>query len=137
MKGLSPVIATIMLIAITVGVLAVVAIWFPDLISSQTQSTQQQSDQITACSGVRIAAESVTDSSIVYSNPSGKQITNITIFDGTGRNLTQLGNVSLVPGQVANLTWTRGSNTSILMTGLCENALVVRGSCEDGQFCWK
>jgi hypothetical protein len=78
----------------------------------------------------------VTSTNILYSNPSAKIISNITVFDGNGKNLTSV-QTSLNPGQVGNVTWTRGSNTSIFMTGICEESVVVRGECEDGQECWE
>lgn len=136
MKGLSPVIATVMLIGITVGVLAVVAIWFPGLISSQTETTQVQSENVIACSGVRIGVERVTNGTIAYSNTNIRTITNITIFDEDGRNITST-QTSLTPGQVGNLTWSRGNNQSILLTGICESAIVVRGECKAGWDCWE
>ena len=136
MKGLSPVVATIILIAFAVAVGGLVAIWLTGFATKTTEFTSEQGDKLTACAGTRLKVEVVEPSYILYSNPSVKIITNITVYDQSGRNLTY--NASdMIPGAVANLTWTRGNNASIFMRGICERTIVVEGQCEQGQVCWK
>lgn len=136
MKGISPVIATVLLIAFAVGTAALVSIWLPNLIGQTTGTTEKQSDRLSSCNVVGIEVEKVTSSSIVYLNPSDNIITNITVFDDNGRNLT-VGNASLAGSQLASVSWNRSQNMSVLITGICENSIVVRGECENGQECWE
>lgn len=136
MKGLSPVVATIILIAFAVSIGGLVAIWLTGFATDTTEFTSEQGDKLTACASARLKVEDVTTSSIIYSNPSTKTITNITVYDESGRNLTY--NASdLVPSAVGNLTWTKGNNLSIFMRGVCEKTIVVEGRCEQGQSCWE
>ncbi len=136
MKGLSPVVATIILIAFAVAVGGLVSIWLTGFATSTTEFTSKRGEELTGCAGARLKVDSVSTANVIYSNPSSKTITNITVYDGSGRNLTYNAS-NLVSGQVANLTWTRGTNTSILLKGICENTIPVEGACENGQSCWK
>jgi flagellin-like protein len=136
MKGLSPVVATVLLIAFAVAIAGLVAIWLTGFATSTTEFTSEQGDKLTACAGSRLKIDTVTTSSIIYSNPSVKTINNITVYDQSGRNLTYNAS-NLSPGQVSNVTWVRGANTSIFMRGICEGTIVVEGECKDGQICWE
>jgi len=135
MKGLSPIVATIVLIAFAVAVGGLVALWLTNFATSTTEYTSQQGDKLTACAGARLKFEDVGSSQIIYSNPTVKTITNITVYDMSGKNLTSNA-TNMSPGQVANITWDRAGNTSVFMRGVCENAIVVEGNCKTGQVCW-
>lgn len=137
MKGLSPVVATIILIAFAVAIGGLVSLWLSNFTTSTTEFTSEQGDKLTACAAVRIKFDRVTDFTVIYSNPSTKPITNVTIYDSSGRNITVIGNITLQSGQVGNFTWARGANESIFMRGVCEDNIVVEGQCERGQVCWK
>jgi flagellin-like protein len=136
MKGLDPIVATIILIAFAVAVGGLVALWLTNFATQTTEYTSEQGDKLTACAGARLKFDSVGTGSIVYSNPTTKLITNITVYDMNGRNLT-FNATDMNPGQVSNITWIRASNTSIFMRGVCENAIVVEGQCKTGQVCWE
>ncbi len=136
MKGLSPIVATIVLIAFAVAIGGLVSIWLTGFASSTTEFTSQRGDELTACAGARLQVDTVTSSGIIYSNPSSRTITNITVYDGAGRNMTYNAS-NLVPGAVANVTWARGTNSSISLRGICENTIVVEGACKTGQSCWE
>lgn len=136
MKGISPIIATILLIAFAVSVAALVSVWLTGFTGDTTEMTSERGNKITECTGTSLDVESVTDTGIIYINPSIKKVTNITVYDESGRNLTY--NASdLNSGQVGNVTWARGSNASIFMTGLCEGLILVRGNCKAGLSCWR
>lgn len=136
MKGLSPVVATIVLIAFAVAVGGLVSIWLTGFATSTTEFTSQRGDELTACAGARLKVDSVTNGTVIYSNPSAKTITNITVYDERGVNITF--NVSdLATGSVANISWTRGTNTTVFLRGVCEKSVVVEGECKKGQVCWE
>lgn len=136
MKGLSPIVATIILIAFAVAVGGLISIWVTGFATSTTEFTSERGEELTACAGARLKVDIVSANSIIYSNPSAKIITNITVYDQAGRNLT-FNASNLSPGQVANITWAKGSNTTIFMRGICEGSVVVEGECKDGQICWQ
>lgn len=136
MKGLSPIVATVILIAFAVAIGGLVAVWLTNFTDTTTGFTGQKGSQLTNCAGIGLKIESVTDGGIIYSNPGSNTITNITAFDMNGRNLTY--NLSsLGPANVGNITWSRGANTSIFMKGLCQTNVPVEGACQSGQSCWK
>lgn len=136
MKGISPVVATIVLIAFAVAVGGLVSIWLTGFATSTTEFTSQRGDELTACAGARLKVDSVTNGTVIYSNPSAKTITNITVYDERGVNITF--NVSdLATGSVANISWTRGTNTTVFLRGVCEKSVVVEGECKKGQVCWE
>lgn len=136
MKGLSPVVSTIILIAFAVAVGGLVAIWLTGFATSTTEFTSQRGEELTACANARLKVDLVTATNIIYSNPSSKTVTNITAYDGSGRNLT-FNASNLVPAQATNLTWARGTNTSVLLKGICEGTVAVEGECKSGQSCWE
>jgi flagellin-like protein len=135
MKGLSPIVATIILVAFAVSIGGLVALWLTNFATSTTEYTSQQGDKLTACAGTRLKFDIVGASSIVYSNPTVKLVTNVTVYDMNGRNLT-FNAPSMAPGQVANVSWARAGNTSVFMRGVCEGTIVVEGNCKTGQVCW-
>jgi len=135
-KGLSPVVATIILIAFAVAIGGLVAIWLTGFATDTTEFTSEKGHKFTECSGALIKIDSVTDGGIIFSNQFGKTIQNITAYDSAGRNLT-VNTTTLVPGQVSNITWSSGSNSSIFMRVFCLDTVIVEGRCQAGQSCWE
>lgn len=136
MKGLSPLVSVVLLIAFVVAIAGFISVWLSGLTTSTTEFTSEQSEKSLTCANARLKFESVTSTGIVYSNPSPVSITNVSLYDMNGRNLT-LNGTTLSPGQVANLTWSRASNTSVLIKGLCESTIFIEGECRDGLICWR
>ena len=136
MRGLSPVVAVVILIAFAVAIGGLVSLWLTGFTQSTTEFTSEQGQKLTECAGVRLKVDSVTANGIIYSNPSVQQITNITVFDQNGGNLT-FNASNLNAGQVTNITWARAQNESIFLRGICSGAIVVEGACESGQVCWE
>ena len=136
MKGLSPLIASIILIAFAVAIGGLISIWLTGFATKTTEYTSEQGDKSLQCSGARLQVDRVTDTEIVYSNPTAKTITGVTVYDEVGRNLT-FNATDLLPGQVTNATWSRAGNTSVLLRGTCQGSVIVEGSCEAGRVCWK
>jgi len=135
-KGLSPIVATVLLVAFVVAIGGLVAIFGTTYVSGTQDFTLEKNEKLLDCAGSRLKVESVTGTGIIYSNPGVERITNITVYDQAGRNLTYNAS-NLETGQIGNLSWSKGSNTSIFMRGICQDAIVVEGECKDGQICWK
>ncbi len=77
MKGLSPIIATVLLIAITVGVGAIIGVWFPTLINSQTQTVGTNAKNTATCTSTTMKIDSV------YYHI-GSNLVNVTVEVATG-----------------------------------------------------
>ncbi|MBI2547416.1 MAG: hypothetical protein HYW23_03140 [Candidatus Aenigmarchaeota archaeon] len=109
MKAISPMVATVLLIAFTIGVGALVSIFATSLTTSSTGIASNQSDALTT-------------------------ITSITLIATDGKSTT--GSSSLAPGASAATTWTGGTNTSVIARGLCQSTVTVEGKCTNAQSCW-
>lgn len=135
MKGISPMIATVLLIAFTIAVGGILSVWLTGYTRTTTATVETQGENQTKCAGSYIKIDSATASRIIYSNPSTQTVSNITFItsDGTSVNTT---NTSLTSGNVAQTNWTKGTNTSILAKGLCLASIPVEGSCKSTDQCW-
>lgn len=135
MKGISGMIAAILLVAFTIGVGGILSLWFTTLTQTQTAAAEAIAENRTRCAVVYIDIYRVDSSRIYYLNPSTQTITDITFYvDGTTITPTT---TSLAPGAAASQTWTRGTNTSVKATGLCLASIPVEGNCRQGQPCWQ
>ena len=133
-KGISDFIATILLVAFAVAIGGLVSIWLTQTISKSTGAVEVSN--ATLCAGAYISVDEVTSTNIIYSNPTQQTISSMTSIASDGQTPT-LTTTSLTTGQVANQSWTRGTNTSITLRGLCRASIPVSGSCESGLACWK
>ncbi len=135
MKGISPMIATVLLIAFTVAVGGIVSLFLTGLTTTQTGISEQAGTNTTRCAAVSIDILDVSSTRIIYANPSTQALTNIifTTSDGTS---VPTGALTLNVGATNSTTWTRGTNTSVRALGLCQGLTVVRGSCASGESCW-
>lgn len=128
-------VAAILLIAFTVAVGGLISVWLTSYSRTTTSAVESTTTNQTKCAGAYIKVDSVTSSLIIYSNPSTQTITNLNITTGDGRFVTP-NPTSLSPGGMGTASWSRGSNTSVLMKGLCLVTVSAEGSCESGQLCW-
>ncbi len=139
MKGISPFVATILLIAVTVGIGAITSVWLAGLTVSTTGTTGSSVNNATACSSVYIDVPSVTTTAVTYGNPSTQTITNLQIIYG-GAGLTAAivtpSSSTLSPGTYTTTATVRTTNSSVQVKGLCLGTPVA-GQCATGQTCWQ
>jgi len=155
MKGISPMIAVILLIAFTIGVGGLVSIFATGLTKTTTGLTSNQSESLSRCGGAWINVYRVTNTTVFYQNPNREAVTGLTVImsDGTinlnpadprlatgESNYTLVGNSS----SAANSAGISGvspagatGNTSVIVRGLCESIITVEGTCKRGQGCWE
>jgi hypothetical protein len=86
------------------------------------------------CAGAYIKVDRVTDSNIIYSNPTTESFTSITIVASDGTTITP-DTDNLSPGQAVSQTITIGTSTSFILKGLC-HGVPIEGSCRSGDSCW-
>ena len=138
MKGISPLVATVFLVALVIAIGGLVSLFATNLVTTSTGTVSNQSQSQTQCSGAWININSVKSTLIVYSNPTTQTITNLSLTgDGmTGSSLSLLG--SLSPGSTAaNSTgFNVGTNTTFIIRGLCQSIIPIEGTCKQGQGCW-
>lgn len=156
MKGISPVIATILLIAITVSVVVLVNIWFPGLIGSQQETIESSSTEFTSCASSHIEITEVR-----YPSSGSPRIVNVTIGSSGSENLKNItivvvgGGAStatykyynasgddLIPGLsfATTVNTTGGASLPpeiVTASGFCRTSYVVTDDCKAGESCMK
>jgi len=134
-KAISPMIATILLIAFTVAVGGIISVWMTGYTRTTGQSVSSATENMTACVGTYPDIISVTSTALIVTNPGIETLTNLQCLSSNGTNMTMTP-TDLSPGQMSiNSTWSRGTNNLISCTAICRR-IGVRGECRSGQSCW-
>ena len=134
LKGVSPLIATVLLIAAVIAIAGIISIWLTSFTRTTTSSVETTATNQTKCAGAYLKIDSVSSTLIYYSNPSSQTITNIILVYSNGTTMT--GVSSLAPGIAASMNLTRGGNTEITVKGLCLSSVPVEGKCTSSDSCW-
>jgi flagellin-like protein len=136
MKGISPMIATILLIAFTVAVGGIISIWLGGLSTTMTGRTEAAATNQTKCAGAWIKIDNVKTDRIFYSNPTIQNISSIKLYISDGTIITPT-NTSLTPGDAASYNFIRDTNNSVTARGLCLASVPIEGKCSSGESCWE
>lgn len=84
MKGISPFIATILIIAITVGIGSILSVWLPSLITTQTQTVGASAESQAKCTSTTLKIDQAA-------YHVGTNLVNVTVEVATGsQNLQNL-----------------------------------------------
>jgi flagellin-like protein len=149
MKGISPLIAAVLLIAFTVAIGGIVSVFFTSFTKQTTGSVSSQGQQLITCSGsnpsvdrVSYPATGTAAMNVSYSNPSSYNITNITIYTtlSNGTTFTTGGTSYLNPGQanstvLFNVSTSLGTPSVVKVAGVCQAIQPVIGTCVAGYAC--
>lgn len=145
MKGISPLIATVLLIAFTIGVGGLVSLFATSLTTTTTGITSNSSESLTKCAGAWLEVRRVTNSTIVFSNPNRETVTAVQVIFTNGNNQTATDQI-LSPGETGALTLNGGlisssnvvtANTTVTVRGQCQATTLAEGVCKQGQACWE
>jgi len=136
MKGISPMISVVLLLAFTVAVGGILSVWLSGFTRTAAAGVESTATNQTKCAGTYIDVVSVTSNAITLTNRGSQTISVIQCFAGDGSNITGVATASLAAGASTAGTWTRGTNTSVVCSGQCLN-IGVTGDCESGESCWK
>lgn len=139
MKAVSPMIATILLIAFTVAVGAILNQWLSSTSNSLQGTTGAQANNVTKCAGASINIDSVSINNLTrFSNPSAQTVSSIQLIVTDGSTLWTITpqNTSLGPGLTAMANVYKGSNNSVTATGLCMSSVPVSSKCDNTMVCW-
>jgi len=134
-KAISPMIATILLIAFTVAVGGIISVWLTGYTRTTSAAVSTATEDQIKCTGTYPDVYLVTNNSIIVRNPGSENIYNITCFTSDGTTLPSPTISTLVPGNVTPIIWTRGGNKSVVCSGLCRS-IGVTGECRSDQSCW-
>jgi hypothetical protein len=138
MKGISAMIATVLLIAFTIGVGGILSVWFTSLTTTQTGLAGAIAENRTKCAGVYIDIYSVSATKVFYKNTGTQTISSIRVYAGDGGEIATVNlTASLASGAAGSAFWTKDTNTSVKATGLCLASIPVEGECKSGQACWQ
>jgi flagellin-like protein len=139
MKGISPMIAIILLIAFTVAVGGILSVWFSTTTTSQTGITGSAATNYTKCGGVGLSIQSASSTLIRYANPSIQNITGIQFIATDGISswtIIPIGSQFLIPSNVSTVAWTKGTNVSLTALAYCLGSVPIGGRCDNTMSCW-
>ena len=151
-KGISPLIATVLLIAFTIAIGGVLLIWFSSLTNTQTQTVGTSSEKLADCAAsaitIREARYNSTPGSaastfvnVTISLVAGTQnIANLTVFV-TGKGITNstADNSTITPGSTITIRANVSSNAIppefVRASGICQSTVPIIAECKTGQAC--
>jgi FlaG/FlaF family flagellin (archaellin) len=149
MKGISPVVSTVLIVALSVGVVGILSIFFSSYFSQNTAGIEQKTSGTRECAGIFLKVDDVNSTSrtIVISNPSANKVYVTSVIDDSGnindtaasvqRSINAGGVVSVTTANVPISTATR-----VTVKGFCEATagtlknITIEGICDKGTSCW-
>jgi flagellin-like protein len=142
MKGISAIIATVLLVAFAVAIAGIVSVWSTTLTTSQTKTIGNQSKGQTVCTAsITIDQAKIYNNSnvtVTYHNIGNQVITNIKVFatSNLGINSTSAPNLGAGEMNITTVNIT-GNVYLIRATGTCASSIIVSDECEPSDYCWK
>lgn len=113
-KGISPIIAVVLLFAVTVSVAGIFANFAPNLVKSLTQGTQQQAETQIQCEGAGLSFEGVNyddsgstpEATYVLRNNGNTVLSNVTVvsFNSDGTIIEQSSGETVYTGNLTEIT---------------------------------
>jgi flagellin-like protein len=149
-KGISPMIAIVLLIAFTVAVGGILSLWLTTLTSTQTTTTGSAAEKQVLC------ARSVLEiTEVYYENPQSANVTvsytygtesltgfNLFFVDYARNSENKTASGTLTPGDSETFAITSlstlsatGTYQSVRVIAMCQNTYPVSGECKSGQSC--
>jgi len=140
-KGISPMIAVVLLVAFTVAVGGILSLWLTSYTTTTGESVGNATTDQIKCSAVRLDI-TVENGTFQLLNPSSQTIQNVICYSANGTDW-QLGTIS--PGSMNVSSWNNNQTrdgsystahgSSIQCSGRCLT-IGVSGECRSGQSCW-
>jgi flagellin-like protein len=151
MKGISPLIAAVLLIAFTVAIGGIVSIFFTSFTKQTTSGVSSQGQALISCTGSAPTVDLVRYNStlgnmvnITYTNPGAITLQNIVIYttlSNSTTNTTVPSSPTLPPAASNSIALNLsggGAPTEVRVVGVCSTSTgnqTVSGSCLTGQGC--
>jgi flagellin-like protein len=135
-KGVSPMIAVVLLIAFTITVGGIMSVWLTGYATTTQEAVENTTTDHVKCSGTYIDIISVTSSGVIITNRGSETITNPVCYWGNGSLLDNFGASLDSGGSNSSAFGHENGPTSLLCTGSCRS-IGITGECKSGQSCWK
>jgi len=140
-KGISPMIAVVLLVAFTVAVGGILSLWLTSYSTTTQESVGNATTDQIKCSGSRLDI-TVENATFQIVNPSTQLIKNVICYSSNGTDW-QLGDISSASINASSWHNTQSQDgeystvhgSSIQCSGLCLT-IGVSGECRSGQSCW-
>jgi len=139
MKGISPMIATVLLVAFTVAVGGILMLWFTSVTRTTTSAASTQIEANTKCAGIFSIPSVNSADNKVYVAVGGSGLKVYPLFATVGSTVVTLTSGPISSGTYGSITVTIGGNTSVKITGACEYGganVTVEASCTKPESCW-
>lgn len=151
MKGLSPLIAAVLLIAFTVAVGGVISIWLTTFSKTVTSEVESATEYQTKCASTYFVIDRVFQSKnmVVLTNMGTENVTLKTIIlsDGSFGTINKYNSMpGIEKGQTISLNLTQDTDEGLDITGkslefltikgLCLDVVPVEATCRSTQGCW-
>jgi flagellin-like protein len=148
MKGISPLIAAVLLIAFTVALGVIVSVFYFTLTKQTTTSVSGTGQTLISCgdsyptvSVVRYPASGTGVMNVSFANPGDDTLSNITIYTMMSNGVTYInvsGSLTALSSNATQLFNINGLGipTEVRVIGICSSKSV-SGSCLSGQSCMK
>jgi len=146
MKGISPMIATVLLVAFTVVLGGIIMLWFTSVTRTTSVGAESQVEAIRRCSGANFQILSVDSAgnkvTVVHF---GSGLTVYPIIATVGSAIVPLSGWSapstspITSGGTSTFNVSIGTNTTVKVTALCEYGVVnttVEDTCTTPEACW-
>lgn len=118
MKGISPIIASVLLVAVSLGVVGVFSGWAPELIQSITDQTSNQTEERIECDQASmeiISAFHDSNTTVSMRNRGDVDLDEVTLVAFNSQDTIQTqANTSLSKGDVINVTLETGSQPNTI-----------------------
>jgi len=150
MKGLSPMIAIVLIIGFTVAIAAIVSIWLTTLAKTQTSVVGEQSEKQIKCIGSSLIVKEVKYNSsitgtcsvnVTVAHETGTEIlANMTVeisAKGTTVRSISIGSVSLGESRAFTNSSAICPPEYVRAIAICQETVPVVGECRSGQACMK
>jgi flagellin-like protein len=152
MKGISAIIATVLLVAFTVAVAGILSMWATTLTVSQTQTVSNQSSGQALCSPGLVIDEvrvNSTHAIVTYHNAGNQIISGVKVLVKTNTTINSTDAYSVAPGATAGTTTLTagqpnavviviiGTQDYVRVTGTCASTMQLVAECKSSEKCWK
>ena len=126
MKGISPMIAVILLIAFTVAIGGILSVWLTGLQQQQTTATGEYAEKVAKCASVSLAIENISSSVFQVSYESGtyklENVTVTVVFKNGTASTINCSSTTLSPGEICTASIAPNTTEQIWSaraSGLC------------------
>ena len=148
MKGLSPLVAVVLLIGFTVSIAGIISVWITGTTRTQTETIGEQARLQTQCVGSSLVIKEVRRSggqvNVTYVLEAGTEgVNNITIEAIAVGNSTKSGpfytvNMTMKPGEINTTSFNMAPIVPLEIVrvfGLCQNKYPISSECKAGKPC--